>query len=250
MKNGPRPGSALGGPRSALGGDAWREEDVAHVIEGAPVGVVGVSRADGPLRTSGKPAASRRPATLSSPTTTASCSCRPGRPARCWPPRARSVRSSGARLAGSGKARRCASRPPSMITWPGAPLTRPAPSGSTCAAPAEPSKNRSPRVPGLPAGRKNNPATVPAKKTTVSPNIRLSSVIKRSRWRGTYKPFGSACGGRCSCPASQAGHRRGSKRRALVTGSLEHGNIPCMEYPVDVILAWWTSTGQRTSDGG
>ena len=181
MKNGPRPGSALGGPRSALGGGAWREEDVAHVIEGAPVGVVGVSRADGPLRTSGKPAASRRPATLSSPTTTASCSCRPGRPARCWPPRARTVRSSGARLAGSGKARRCASRPPSMITWPGAPLTRPAPSGSTCAAPAEPSKNRSPRVPGLPAGRKNNPATVPAKKTTVSlPNRNVHQFDRNS----------------------------------------------------------------------
>ena len=77
---------------------------------------------------------------------------RPGRPARCWPPRARSAKSSGTRPAGSGKARRCASRPPSMITWPSAPLTRPAPSGSTCAAPAEPSKNRS--LPGAgPPGR-------------------------------------------------------------------------------------------------
>ena len=44
-----------------------------------------------------------------------------------------------------------------MITWPSAPLIRPAPSGSTCAAPAEPSKNRSLLVPGLLAGRKNNP---------------------------------------------------------------------------------------------
>ena len=39
------------------------------------------------------------------------------------------------------RARRCASRPPSMITWPSMALIRPAPSGSTCAAPAEPSKN-------------------------------------------------------------------------------------------------------------
>ena len=84
--------------------------------------------------------------TSSSPMTTASCSCRPGRRARCWPPRARSLRSSGTRPAGSGKARRCASRPPSTITWPGAPLIRPTPSGSTCAAPAEPSKNRSPPI--------------------------------------------------------------------------------------------------------
>jgi len=38
----------------------------------------------------------------SSPMRTASCSCRPGRRARCWPPRARSVKSSGTRPAGSG----------------------------------------------------------------------------------------------------------------------------------------------------
>ena len=84
--------------------------------------------------------------TSSSPMMTASCSCRPGRRARCWPPPARSARSSGTRPAGSAKARRCASRPPSTITWPSAPLIRPTPSGSTCAAPAEPSKNRSPPI--------------------------------------------------------------------------------------------------------
>ena len=38
-------------------------------------------------------------------------------PSRCWPPPARSAKPSGTRPAGSGQARRCASRRPSMTTW-------------------------------------------------------------------------------------------------------------------------------------
>jgi hypothetical protein len=38
-----------------------------------------------------------------------------------------------------------------------APPTRPSPSGSTCAAPAQPSRSRSLPAPGFPAGRTNNP---------------------------------------------------------------------------------------------
>ncbi len=74
--------------------------------------------------------------------TTACCSSRHSVPSRCWSPRTRSGRPSETRLAGSGRARHCASRPLSMTTWPGAPLTRPTPSGGICGTSAGPSKNR------------------------------------------------------------------------------------------------------------
>ena len=82
------------------------------------------------------------PVTSSSPMTTACCSSRHSAPSRCWSPRTRSGRASGTRLAGSGRARHCASRPLSMTTWPDAPLTRHTPSGGICGASAGPSKNR------------------------------------------------------------------------------------------------------------
>jgi hypothetical protein len=53
------------------------------------------------------------------------------------------------RPAGSGRVRHCASRPPSMTTWPAAPLTRHTPSGGICAASAGPSKNKISQAPGL-----------------------------------------------------------------------------------------------------
>ena len=70
----------------------------------------------------------------------------PAGPTRSWPPRARSPTSSGTRPAGSGTARRCASRPPSMTSSPGAPPTLRTRSGGTCAASAGPSKNKAPRL--------------------------------------------------------------------------------------------------------
>jgi len=82
------------------------------------------------------------PGTSSSPMTTECCSSRQSAPSRCWSPRTRSGRPSGTRPAGSGKVRHCASRPPSMTTWPAAPLTRHTPSGGICDASAAPSKNR------------------------------------------------------------------------------------------------------------
>ncbi len=92
---------------------------------------------------------------IASPMTTACCSSRRSVPCRCWSQRTRSGRASGTRLAGSGRARHCASRPLSMTTWPDAPLTRHTPSGGICAASAGPSKNRIiPLAPGLyPPGR-------------------------------------------------------------------------------------------------
>ena len=81
------------------------------------------------------------PGTSSSPMTTACCSSRHSVPSRCWSQRTRSGRASGTRLPpDSGRARHCASRPLSMTTWPGAPLTRHTPSGGICAASAGPSK--------------------------------------------------------------------------------------------------------------
>ena len=80
------------------------------------------------------------PGTSPSPMTTACCSSPQSTPSRCWSPRTRSGRPSGTRPAGSRKGRHCASRPLSMTTWPGAPLTRHTPSGSICAASAGPSK--------------------------------------------------------------------------------------------------------------
>jgi hypothetical protein len=125
-------------------------------------------RAADPARTPARPAAPARPGncprrwsprgsartwsapgTPSSPMTTARCSSRQSTPSRCWSPRTRSGRPSGTRPAGSGKGRHCASRPLSMTTWPGAPLTRHTPSGGICAASAGPSKNRISRAAGL-----------------------------------------------------------------------------------------------------
>ena len=128
------------------------------------------------------------PGTSSSPMTTACCSSRQSVPSRCWSQRARSGRASGTRLAGSGRARPCASRPLSMTTWPGAPLTRHTPSAAS--AP----RRRGHRRIGPSPWRRASPRSGLSPPTGQPDNGRLDPAT------AIFRPPRSAatrCGGRC-----------------------------------------------------